>query len=1061
MNEEEVIEITAPIFFTPTTSNRVEMSLANDEEDHNSGGGRLVRGRQRPLLVRSLSVAASETAKQRSLELKSLSETCLSSSCDSAVYYQQTHNGNAVLPPELIATNVDDDDDDDEEEDEVTICTCGCGVALTASAIAGSRDNEEFESEDEGCYFVTTTKQTDSPPITRGEEEEGSREHEGKAGAIVVDSVQVKSSPLQKANLAQSRSSAVETADNSKTAANSGERRSFSLSVDSGRSSNTGTLGHASTASKFSSSASASSSGEEDNNSSTHHQHHHSVEIVSHTFCDFLDNRSKREDLPEEEVDEQVEANQQQHQQGANKVSVFVPYSAITDLRRRESIALVNNPRRKAGSAADVFGSADNVVICDTQVILRINSQPQKQEEEKVELEKEENKTSSSTSKYSRRMARRMTTTVAVYEMVKAKSEVSKAEIEEEEEDQVSGSSHHHHRAPQTAAMNKSPPAQFTATHHRRRRKDLCKLLGLIECDVTTDATNPDDIQMARKVALENLISAIEAKHEGKVKVVAEEEQVEAALPQETPLTPRKKDLAKFLGIDDSHTNNTNTNNNNSNPSHSVQSVQEEVVVNKKPSSNNNRPFLQMMKNTIKWNHSKSAAITSISSDKSAEKNNNGDLEELLDVYQLKKANEVIFGSLNKNNPANQDGNRTNRKNLNKYLGLDDSDSDEMVFIQNRKNKPSMADNDSSLNRSEQGSSSGVVSVIGIKIDPVDEDGICDDIIASNSSTYSSSPTSSTLDLRPRTRRKASLNNFLRHSSSRLKSNQVFDKKNTNAKEEEEQVEMEDEEEEEEEEFSPPPRKSVLFKEYDFSVEESIATGFPVIPNINGTANSSSMHSSTSSSSRKIERKKKKDAAKRSAEILSSSHRRQRGEHHLNCSPPPPPPPPPPPAPVQQISECCDECRDKNMLHVEEDSFSSSSERQRRGKSSPNKQKRVKVQRGAMVRRHKLLIPENGGDPIFLGAAAQAQAGAASAPPSAAHVPLMAVPPPPPPPHAHAHAHYFPQMIPATHVVSYPNGRVRVVPWHHYQHIQQHQPMSRQQRRDLMDLQELKKVFQP
>ena len=30
------------------------------------------------------------------------------------------------------------------------------------------------------------------------------------------------------------------------------------------------------------------------------------------------------------------------------------------------------------------------------------------------------------------------------------------------------------------------------------RRKDLCKLLGLIECDVTTDATSPEDIKVAQ-----------------------------------------------------------------------------------------------------------------------------------------------------------------------------------------------------------------------------------------------------------------------------------------------------------------------------------------------------------------------------------------------------------------------------------------------------------------------------------------------------------------------------------------------------------------------------------
>ena len=73
------------------------------------------------------------------------------------------------------------------------------------------------------------------------------------------------------------------------------------------------------------------------------------------------------------------------------------------------------------------------------------------------------------------------------------------------------------------------------------------------------------------------------------------------------------------------------------------------------------------------------------------------------------------------------------------------------------------------------------------------------------------------------------------------------------------------------EDFDPPPRKSVLFKEYTFSVQESIATGLPIIPFVCPDTSSYG------------ERKRKKDAAKRTAEVLSS---KKANNIQMNQNPP-------------------------------------------------------------------------------------------------------------------------------------------------------------------------------
>ena len=129
------------------------------------------------------------------------------------------------------------------------------------------------------------------------------------------------------------------------------ERRSFSLSVDSGRSSDKGkkkkrAAGGDSVLLHLQSSSASSSSSPGSSSSSTsgeNHQQQHSpsppppaVKIVPHSFCDFLGkgrNSLEKEEEEEEEKSEEEKPTLSSSPSQANKVTVFVPYSAISDIR--------------------------------------------------------------------------------------------------------------------------------------------------------------------------------------------------------------------------------------------------------------------------------------------------------------------------------------------------------------------------------------------------------------------------------------------------------------------------------------------------------------------------------------------------------------------------------------------------------------------------------------------------------------------------------------------------------------------------------------------------------
>ncbi len=138
-------------------------------------------------------------------------------------------------------------------------------------------------------------------------------------------------------------------------------------------------------------------------------------------------------------------------------------------------------------------------------------------------------------------------------------------------------------------------------------------------------------------------------------------------------------------------------------------------------------------------------------------------------------------------------------------------------------------------------------------------------------------------------------------------------------------------------------------------MEESIAQGLPIIPVNNNNL-----------VEKQQQRKKKKDAAKRSAEIAATAaavknyqrrqrdcgggggcgRRRHRDDEEEPNFPPPPPPPPPPPESSLSSSSLRKQTSLETLTRMSNQDWISNVD--------PPK----KVQRGALVRRHRVLIPE-------------------------------------------------------------------------------------------------------
>ena len=200
------------------------------------------------------------------------------------------------------------------------------------------------------------------------------------------------------------------------------------------------------------------------------------------------------------------------------------------------------------------------------------------------------------------------------------------------------------------------------------------------------------------------------------------------------------------------------------------------------------------------------------------------------------------------------EGERTNRKDLSKFLGLDDSDGEEIVFIQTKPPQNYRRPNNNNVNSSNNNNNINTDEVFSFENRSLSKSRS----FSSSSLRLTNSDGHNTIDefLRTSIRRnkqvpdwlgslgKASLKRVLKSEEQRMTTDEQSD------------------------DFDPPLRKSVLFKEYAFSVQESIATGLPIIPFACPTTSTFG------------DRKRKKDAAKRTAEILSTKKNHSANNQH-------------------------------------------------------------------------------------------------------------------------------------------------------------------------------------
>lgn len=317
------------------------------------------------------------------------------------------------------------------------------------------------------------------------------------------------------------------------------------------------------------------------------------VQIVSHTFCDYLGSIKRRTSTASSSYASlSKHKNEDASNCQKNKVRVYVPYStliALTNEIRETPVDDMDDIDYEIQEDPSESTENENVVICDTQVILRINPDQScsetdsKKEGSDLKLHQGNNK----------RMTKRLLTS----------SEVFKEKTQHQK----------------TQQLPKLP-----------KRKDLCKLLGLNEQDV--DLCIVPEVKVAQKVALSHS-SELSLNHAETVKNTA-----------------KKKDLAKFLGVEEDQTPQAIQDSSPIEPSYRVRKND--------PSPSSALNFIKMVKSSVMVKPWKS------------DNPHNSDME--MDVpVQLRQV------------PAKEPTERTHRKDLSKFLGFDDSDSEEIVFIRN------------------------------------------------------------------------------------------------------------------------------------------------------------------------------------------------------------------------------------------------------------------------------------------------------------------------------------------------------------------------------------------
>jgi len=844
-----------------------------------------------------------------------------------------------------------DEDEDDDEDDEAGIEGAVEAKELLGNSPNGScrcsqqqrRTTDEFL--DEGCYLVSLSSSPVTSPVQSSTSKQPFDPNDEKSNVVAKEKCEASSE--EDSGGGGGAGAASEGGGGSKLMH---QRRSPS-DVDSGRVSDTDMGTTCSNNSKNSNSSTLQRNsceaapaknqaaailkseqqvlGKQDSSSSL-------VQIVPHTYCDFLGTMQKTSQqktsqkkassekasgavpaAASSESSSQSCSHVTSHDdsaaaEGDNKVTVFVPYSTIV---RCMNETLERNKRRQKKQR-------HKTQVCKVP-LLPENYCDLKETESRLSKEEEEEKvpghldssdctpTSPQVQQskvYSKRMTKRLqhyNTPMGTAHPVREEGE---GEVEREEEESSVNPcmlvlADEDLILPCPSAF---PPKKIHDFHIDTdddieepliksssdnapvipRRKDLCKLLGLNERNIGDVLILDDDnVKVAQKVALlhtaKTAATTASPAPNGDATTVTDSSGIEGSrtagepvkLRQhggEEPVVLRKKskDLAKFLGVDDDNNDSKKQQQHRRNSAlldlqlnglidfdedyHPavVESVppphinNPDVIMrrkkNKKQGSLNSggsgnargsRPrsllvnWSNMMKrSSVRWknrscsnstsrgrdpmdSHVSLGAIGGIGVDGFTDEDDSTDddvLKELQVPVQLRQMHSSHHHQ--DASVAAEIGGGVKRKDLSKFLGLDDSDSEEIVFIQNNKSKPppvepafarhstvnngtsdtysSFESSMSNINNNKQPFSSLSVSHSDINGQIQQEDSF-------SSSTY------------------ACREEFLYPPSG---------------------VGSEAAAAGDEEAFCHPPRKAVNFKEYGFSVEQSIAQGLPIIP---------------------------------------------------------------------------------------------------------------------------------------------------------------------------------------------------------------------------------------
>lgn len=503
-------------------------------------------------------------------------------------------------------------------------CGCSCGCQEDNPVASGSD-----YSDDEGCYLVTNS--------TVSRESPGSEQ----TSASVTDQ-------LPQVKLVSPSSSPKPDGNN-----NQGSRQGCiyinarslygSPSVDSGRSSDTmGTQ-------------SSTSSGDSCSRSSPHH----GVHIVPHSYCDYLGSIKNKQDISPMSTGScssyaSLSHSCQRRRGSNNKVTVYVPYSTLIALSnvRETPVDSTEEDDEEADDAksSNAFKKAvnDNVVICDTQVILRINQPPVTEQEEEDDAYSKQIKKKQPIHMqmgggppkvYSKRMTKRLFNDETWLPQNTGSITLGTDDGGDNTTTTDPLCAQHIHKSDVSSAMMPVIP----------RRKDLCRLLGLNEKDVDLMIV-PEVRVAAQKVALTHSTDANKS-----------QQPVEKA---------KKKNLAKFLGVepeDQVHTNKAPCS-----EEDTIAFVDDTSVLDGSSVTSGSESSKRPKSLLLNWGHMVKTSM------KGWREEVNSDME--MDVpVQLRQM-------------ASNEPERTHRKDLSEFLGFDqDSDSEEIVFIRNNTTSPTAA----------------------------------------------------------------------------------------------------------------------------------------------------------------------------------------------------------------------------------------------------------------------------------------------------------------------------------------------------------------------------------